>query len=40
MRLLLGQKAIEPNQTLPQSGITNECLINLSVRGNGGGTGS
>ena len=40
MRLLLGQKAIEPNQTLKKSGITNESLINLSVRGNGGGKGN
>ena len=40
MRLLLGQKVIEPTQSLLKSGVTNECLIDLSVRGSGGGKGN
>ena len=40
MHLLLGQKVVEQNLTVQKAGITNECLIHLSVRGNGGGKGS
>ena len=40
MRLLLDQKAIGQNLIVQKAGITNECLIHLSVRGNGGGKGS
>ena len=39
MSLLLGRKAIEPNLTLQKLGIRNECLLNLLVKGNGGGKG-
>ena len=39
MSLLLGWKAIEPNLTLQKSGIRNECLLNVLVKGNGGGKG-
>ena len=40
MHLLLGQKVVEQNLIVQKAGITNECLIHLSVRGNWGGKGS
>ena len=39
IRLLLGRRALYPEQTLEQSGITNGSMIHLSVPGYGGGKG-
>ena len=39
IQLFCGRKALQPNQSLKSTGVEDGCMIEISVRGTGGGKG-